>query len=118
MHDVARAPSIGRSCHLIASASKDKTVRVWQLPSDDESQGGGGGGGGRGGEGGSSLSAVEELTHDDQEVWRVEWNVTGTILASSCDDGTVRLWKQDFYGGWQCLSTVCGDASDGPEAKG
>ena len=27
------------------------------------------------------------------QVWRVEWNVTGTILASSGDDGCVRLWK-------------------------
>ena len=26
-------------------------------------------------------------------VWRVCWNVTGTIIASSGDDGCVKLWK-------------------------
>ena len=31
--------------------------------------------------------------HQGAQVWRVDWNVTGTILASSGDDGCVRLWK-------------------------
>jgi hypothetical protein len=28
------------------------------------------------------------------QVWRVEWNVMGTLLASSGDDGVVKLWKK------------------------
>lgn len=39
--------------------------------------------------------------HQGAQVWRVEWNVTGTILASSGDDGCVRLWK----GEWTFLTT-------------
>ena len=31
LHDVAWAPSIGRSYHLIATASRDGTVGLWKL---------------------------------------------------------------------------------------
>lgn len=31
------------------------------------------------------------------KVWRVEWNITGAILASSGDDGCVRLWKGTLH---------------------
>ena len=31
----------------------------------------------------------------EAEVWRVQWNVTGTTLGSSGDDGTVKIWKQN-----------------------
>lgn len=29
-------------------------------------------------------------------VWRICWNVTGTVLASSGDDGCVRMFKSKF----------------------
>ena len=32
----------------------------------------------------------------DVKVWRIEWNTTGTVLASSGDDNKVRLWKERF----------------------
>lgn len=30
------------------------------------------------------------------QVWRVCWNVLGTVLVSSGDDGSVRMWKGIF----------------------
>ena len=36
------------------------------------------------------------------QVWRLSWNVTGTVLASSGDDGCVCLWK-GTCGGRMCV---------------
>lgn len=46
------------------------------------------------------------------QVWRVEWNVTGTILASSGDDGNVRLWKAGWTGDWKAFSVIQGEEDD------
>ena len=48
----------------------------------------------RGGE--TKLDVRQPAQFDDahnSQVWRVAWNATGTVLASSGDDGCVRLWK-------------------------
>lgn len=39
------------------------------------------------------VRTVAHCNDHNSTVWRVAWNVTGTILASSGDDGCVRLWK-------------------------
>ncbi|RIB02352.1 hypothetical protein C2G38_2125427, partial [Gigaspora rosea] len=36
----------------------------------------------------------------------VEWDITGTILSSSGDDGKVRLWKSSHNSGWKCMSFI------------
>lgn len=100
IHDVSWAPNMGRSYHLIATASKDRTVRVWKLKMPDA-------GGPR--LEGATVEQVAVKHHHDSEVWRVEWNVAGTMLASSGDDGTVRMWKSDHQGSWACVSTISGD---------
>lgn len=38
---------------------------------------------------------VGQFEDHNSQVWRVSWNILGTILASSGDDGCVRLWKGD-----------------------
>jgi hypothetical protein len=35
------------------------------------------------------------------DVQRVAWNVTGTVLSSSGDDGRIRIWKEDHLGKWR-----------------
>lgn len=60
------------------------------------------------------------LVNCNLQVWRIEWNITGTILASSGDDNTVRMWKQKFdvqfkviaeeQGTWECIEEIHPDA--------
>lgn len=95
VHDVAWAPTIGRSYHLIATASKDRTLIIWRLTA-------------------FGPDAAPELVHKvdlKSEVWRVEWNITGSVLASSSDDGIVRLWKQSLGGDWKCVTEVVSDGA-------
>jgi nucleoporin SEH1 len=94
VHDASWAPSMGRSFHDIATASKDCTVRVWRVRD-------------------GKLEKTWVLGKREAEVWRVEWNVTGTMLASSGDDGRVRLWKQSPKGDWQCCDQIAAAPSAG-----
>ena len=94
VHDVAWAPNLGRSYDLIASASKDGTVRIWKISTDNKSV---------------ELMEADETHKHNAEVWKVEWNLSGTVLASSGDDGTVRLWKYSMEEKrWICESVVEG----------
>eukprot|EP00581_Thalassiosira_minuscula_P033340 CAMPEP_0183787342 /NCGR_PEP_ID=MMETSP0739-20130205/67495_1 /TAXON_ID=385413 /ORGANISM="Thalassiosira miniscula, Strain CCMP1093" /LENGTH=229 /DNA_ID=CAMNT_0026031423 /DNA_START=32 /DNA_END=720 /DNA_ORIENTATION=+ len=107
--DVAWAPNVGRSYHLIATCGKDNQLKVHRVKR------------GRGGKGdaaegsGSQLSLVYEGTEvlDQSQAWRCQWNVTGTVLASSGDGGMVKLWKSDFQGRWKCVSEIVGDTTGG-----
>ncbi|CAI2181963.1 16145_t:CDS:2 [Funneliformis geosporum] len=96
IHDVAWAPNMGRSYHLIATASKDHRVRIYKLLDNKD---------------GFAIELISELNHNT-EVWKVKWNVTGTILSSAGDDGKVRLWKASNKiesEGFKCMGIVCND---------
>jgi hypothetical protein len=34
------------------------------------------------------------------EIWRVAWNITGTVLITSAEDGSLACWRKDFSGEW------------------
>jgi hypothetical protein len=42
--------------------------------------------------------------HFPDAVWRVSWSLAGNILAVSCGDGKVSLWKEGVGRGWECVS--------------
>lgn len=42
----------------------------------------------------------------DSNIWRVEWNVTGTLLATTSEDGKIILWKKDYKGEWTHVQEV------------
>eukprot|EP00455_Lapot_gusevi_P030068 TRINITY_DN3225_c0_g1_i5.p1 TRINITY_DN3225_c0_g1~~TRINITY_DN3225_c0_g1_i5.p1 ORF type:complete len:176 (-),score=27.22 TRINITY_DN3225_c0_g1_i5:30-557(-) len=94
VNDVAWAPNLGRTYHLIATACKDQIVRIFRLWLNER--------------GTYQHELICQLSDHGSEVWRVEWNVTGTILASSGEDGMVRLWKQDMMGQWKMTCVVAG----------
>lgn len=41
--------------------------------------------------------------------WKCQWNVTGTVLATSGDAGVVQLWKSNPQEEWKCVSQIHGD---------
>ncbi|KAJ1972393.1 epoxide hydrolase, soluble (sEH) [Dimargaris xerosporica] len=115
IHNVSWAPQVGRSYHLIATACKDHYVRIYRvdysfgaidlgdskdLEEEYESA-----------SASLKLKATLIASFEDHhsEVWSVSWNVTGTILSSSGDDGRVRLWKATSTGEWRETETISTD---------
>lgn len=92
---VAWAPDVGRQHHLIATACKDRKVRIYKLTSDSET-------------GNYNIVDVAVLNQHEAAVWRVSWNITGTVLASTGDDGRCRLWKKKMTGEWMCIMVATG----------
>ena len=95
VNGVAWAPNMGRSYHLIASAGQDPSqqLKVHRLARTPERL---------------VPAATQLLPNADQAqgIWRVGWNVTGTVLASSGEEGVVRLWKGSFRGDWTEVRAV------------
>lgn len=52
------------------------------------------------------IKTVAQFDDHLSQVWRVSWNITGTILASSGDDGTVRMWKSNYLDSWKPLGVL------------
>ncbi|KAJ7074974.1 WD40-repeat-containing domain protein [Mycena belliarum] len=92
---VAWAPSCGRSYHLVATAARDGHVRIWRLtPTEDDD------------DGEWTASIVADFDQHRSAVGRVEWNITGTVLASAGNDGRVRLWKATAGNVWRPAGSV------------
>jgi nucleoporin SEH1 len=104
--DVSWAPNVGRRFHWIA-ATHGNELRVHKLSREGINKA-------------DSLelestqvlgadSGEQVVSSSPNQMWKCQWNVTGTVLASSGDAGLVQLWKSDFQGQWKCVSEIHGD---------
>lgn len=87
VRDVAWSPSVLQKSY-IASASQDKTVRIWTSDPAHPGQ-----------------WDSKELKFD-AVVWRVSWSLSGNVLAVSGEDNKVSLWKENLRGEWECVRTI------------
>ncbi|KAJ4749599.1 Nucleoporin SEH1 [Rhynchospora pubera] len=85
---LAWAPNIGRPYELIAVASY-KGIAIWHVGLNP------------GSDGRLSTKKVALLPgHDGEQVWQLDWDMSGMTLASTGDDGMVRLWQCNLNGVW------------------
>ncbi|WPK26043.1 hypothetical protein PUMCH_003388 [Australozyma saopauloensis] len=92
IRSISWAPSMGKSYHLIATGCKDGLIQIFKAYEQENGE--------------LKIETVARLNDHRQEVWRVEWNSTGTILSSAGDDGKVRLWKCTYMNEWKCMSVI------------
>jgi protein transport protein SEC13 len=107
VRDIAWAPSIGLPRSYIATASQDKTVIIWTKDTPTSPW---------------VKTALDPSTAAvsptigagppppagkfPDVVWRVSWSLAGNLLAVSCGDGKVTLWKENLKGVWECVSDM------------
>lgn len=85
VRDVAWSPSVLLKSY-IASASQDKTVKIWTSADGKEWK-------------------SETLTFESP-LWRASWSLSGNVLAVSQADNKVSLWKENLGGGWEMVKTL------------
>ncbi|KAJ2715973.1 GTPase-activating protein S13 [Coemansia spiralis] len=94
VRDVAFAPNIGLPRTYLASCSQDKNVYIWTLDA-------------LAAQNGSPAWERTPLTEPFPDVvWRVSWSMSGNILAVSCGNNRITLWKESPKGTWECISEV------------
>ena len=112
INDMNYAPDVGRSYGLLATASDDKSVRLWKLRRKVPRETGAG----APARGGTAVavrealeaSVLQELAHDSI-VWRCVWCAAGSMIACSVDEGAVHIYKQDEQGVWKSSQVKRGD---------
>ena len=87
VRDVAWSPTV-LSKSYVASASQDKTVRIWTTDPSHPNE-----------------WKFVELSFE-AVLWRVSWSLSGNVLAVSGGDNKVTLWKENLAGEWDCVKTI------------
>ncbi|CAN6585917.1 unnamed protein product [Malus baccata var. baccata] len=87
VYAVAWAPNIGRPYEVIAIATH-KGISIWHLGLNPDS------------DGRLSMEKIAVLSGHKGEVWQMEWDMSGMTLATTGNDGSVRLWQSSLNGVW------------------
>ncbi|KAJ1941616.1 GTPase-activating protein S13, partial [Linderina pennispora] len=99
VRDVAFAPNIGLPRTYLASCSQDRKVYIWTQDAPSSKAPG-------------QAAPVEwqrqqlSSTPFPDVVWRVSWSLSGNVLAVSCGDNKVTLWKENLKGEWERISEI------------
>lgn len=92
VYAVAWATNIGRPYEVIAVATH-KGIAIWHLGLDPDP------------DGRLSVEKVALLSSHESEVWQMEWDMSGMTLATTGNDGVVRLWQSNLNGIWHEQAT-------------
>lgn len=87
VYAVAWAPNIGRTYELIAVATS-KGISIWQMASNPDS------------DGRLFVDKIVMFPCHNNQVWQMEWDMSGMTLATTGTDGRVRLWQSNLNGVW------------------
>ncbi|CAF0948108.1 unnamed protein product [Rotaria sp. Silwood1] len=109
--DIQFAPNFGQSYHLLAVASNDIdlfTIKPakGELNNSSENKA-------------QTYDVTRIITLDDHgsTVWKVCWNVFGSVLYSCGDDARIRMWKGTINGPWKCETNISLQAEALEKAK-
>ncbi|GJQ13812.1 hypothetical protein GpartN1_g5603.t1 [Galdieria partita] len=94
---VAWAPHVGRSFERIALGCEDGTILLFHCPRIIQQE-----------TSGHQVEPICRLNHGNERIVRLQWNIVGSILASSANDRTIRLWKALPQDGtrWNCFDVI------------
>ena len=66
---------------------------------------------------GSLVYTSTQTVESCSDVWRVAWNATGTVLATSSEDGTIQLWRKDVSSNWICVQKLADSSANRNETR-
>lgn len=87
VYTVSWAPNIGRPYEMIATATC-KGITIWHVGLNPDQ------------DGRLSVEKVALLSGHEGGAWQMEWDMSGMTLATTGDDGKVRLWQSNLNGVW------------------
>ncbi|WWD01692.1 hypothetical protein V866_008638 [Kwoniella sp. B9012] len=119
---IAWAPSCGRSYHLIATGSRDGTIRIWRLePPGEKLRVDYNDDGYHDGVGGSAQwkgDCVADFGKGGARIGMVDWNATGTTLTTTDDEGVVRIYKPTYARSWKLLGQMTAEEPPHEDGNG